>query len=155
MHFWLSGNKLLMAQDCANGKPLPPPSSPLLYFLSLSLSLSLSFLFSFLSSFSITWYRFLFRPTSARWRGGWGGAFHFAVLLSLSSRYYNSSVATRTAPLGPVEQLLSVLPLYSFLPPRLFPPSIPPSLLPSSFPPPSPPSFLIHSFSPSDCDLTH
>ena len=47
------------------------------------------------------------------WRGPWGGTFHFAVLLSLSSRYYSSSVATRTASLGPAGLLMSVLPLFS------------------------------------------
>ena len=41
------------------------------------------------------------------------GAFHFAVLLSLSSRYYSSSIATQTASLDPVGLLLSVLLLYS------------------------------------------
>ena len=41
--------------------------------------------------------------------------FLFAILLSLSSRYYNSIVATQTASLGLVGLLLSVLPLYLFI----------------------------------------
>ena len=41
--------------------------------------------------------------------------FHFAVLLSLSSIYHSSSVATLTASLGPIGLLLSVLSLYSFI----------------------------------------
>ena len=61
----------------------------------------------------ITSYHFLFRPASARGRSGWEGAFYFADLLSLSSKYYSSSVATRTTLLSPVRLLLSVLPLYS------------------------------------------
>ena len=35
--------------------------------------------------------------------------------ISLLSRYYSSSVATRTVSLGPVELLMSVLPLYSLV----------------------------------------
>ena len=44
-----------------------------------------------------------------------GEVFPFAVLLSLSCRYYSSCVAKRTASLGPVGLLMFVLPLYSFL----------------------------------------
>ena len=51
------------------------------------------------------------RGVSSRTKRGHHGAFHFAVLLSLSSRYYSSSVATRTASLGLVGLLLSILPL--------------------------------------------
>ena len=46
---------------------------------------------------------------------GWVGGEVPSTLLSfcLSSRYYSSSVATRTVSLGPVVLLLSFLPLYS------------------------------------------
>ena len=50
-----------------------------------------------------------FYITLAGGRGGWGGTFHFAVFLSLSSRYYSSSVAKQTASLGSVRLLLSVI----------------------------------------------
>ena len=56
-------------------------------------------------------------PANLGWRGvgGWGGAFNFTVLLSLTCRYYSSSVAIQTASLGLAGVLLSVLLLYSFV----------------------------------------
>ena len=73
----------------------------------------LTFLYKFHHIFfHTTWYHFLFRPAWAGGRGGWRGTFYFAVLLSLSSRYYSSNVAKQTASLGLV---LSVLSLYSFI----------------------------------------
>ena len=70
---------------------LPPPTPPLLILLLL--------------------------PFFSRLEGGMGGE-EPSTLLSLcllSSRYYNSSVATRTASFGLVGLLLFVLPLYSFI----------------------------------------
>ena len=93
-------------------------------FFPYSYSCSSSFsLFSFSS-----WYHFLFRLASVGGMGYWGGAFHFHVLLSLSSIYSNSSVATQAASLGSVRLLLSVLPLYSLVlcTPPLSPPLSPP-----------------------------
>ena len=62
-----------------------------------------------------TWHHFLLRVASSGGKRRWGGVFHFIVLLSLSSKYPISNVATRTALTSLVELLLSVLPLYSFI----------------------------------------
>ena len=99
--------------------------------------------------FHTTWYHILFQSALAWWVGR--GAFHFAVLLFLSSRYYSSCVLTRTTSLGPVELLSFVLPLYSFVL-LCTPPPLPPP-----FPPPPPSIWFICNVCPylwsADCKL--
>ena len=59
---------------------------------SLSLSLKLKFIYS-IKMLNSTFQRLL--GITSIVHGGWGGAFHFTLLWSLSSRYYNSNTDTQ------------------------------------------------------------